>query len=129
MLLPRSFGVPSHIHLIAKITDGNLSDVLRDFKSYTATLFLKTVQESHTESRREWLLYMFEFFGKSNAHNTKYQFWQQNNHPFDLFSNKFIDQKVDYIHTNPVVARIVNEPHHYVYSSANQFTELKLEKP
>ena len=120
--------MPSHIHLIAKVAGGNLSDVLRDYKSYTAKLFLKTIEESQTESRREWLLYMFQFFAKSNAHNSKYQFWQQNNHPFDLFSNKFIDQKVDYLHNNPVEARIVNKPHHYVYSSANQFTQLKLDK-
>ena len=69
---------------------------------------------------------MFEFFGKKQTHNKKYQFWQQNNHAFDLFSNKFIDQKVDYIHSNPVVARIVLEPYQYIYSSANEFTELKL---
>ena len=119
--------MPSHIHLIAKTKDDvSLSDVLRDFKSNTSKQIIKMIEESHTESRREWLLYMFEFYGKKNAHNVKYQFWQQNNHAFDLFSNKFIDQKVNYIHNNPVEARIVTEPHFYVYSSANQFTDLKL---
>ena len=119
--------MPSHIHLIAKTEDDvSLSDVLRDFKSNTSKQIIKMIEESHTESRREWLLYMFEFYGKKNAHNVKYQFWQQNNHAFDLFSNKFIDQKVNYIHNNPVEARIVTEPHFYVYSSANQFTDLKL---
>ncbi|MBK7855244.1 MAG: hypothetical protein IPJ79_10345 [Bacteroidetes bacterium] len=43
-----------------------------------------------------------------------------------MFSNKFIDQKVDYIHNNPVEARIVQEPYQYIYSSANEFTDLKL---
>ena len=118
--------MPSHIHLIAKVENGNLSDVLRDFKSYTAKQLLKIIEESQTESRREWMLHMFEHFGKSNAHNSKYQFWQQNNHAFDLFSNKFIDQKRDYIHNNPVTSRIVNEAHHYVYSSANRFCGVKL---
>ena len=119
--------MPSHIHLIAKTEDDvSLSNVLRNFKSYTSKQIIKMIEESHTESRREWLLYMFEFYGKKNAHNVKYQFWQQNNHAFDLFSNKFIDQKVNYIHNNPVEARIVTEPHFYVYSSANQFTDLKL---
>ena len=119
--------MPSHIHLIAKTEDDvSLSDVLSDFKSNTSKQIIKMIEESHTESRREWLLYMFEFYGKKNAHNVKYQFWQQNNHAFDLFSNKFIDQKVNYIHNNPVEARIVTEPHFYVYSSANQFTDLKL---
>lgn len=37
-----------------------------------------------------------------------------------------IQQKVDYIHNNPVVASITDEAHHYIYSSANEFTELKL---
>jgi putative transposase len=118
--------MPSHVHMIAKVEDGNLSDVLRDFKSFTSKQLIKMVEENNKESRKEWLLYMFEFFGKKNKHNTKYQFWQQNNHAFDLFSNKFIDQKVDYIHNNPVEARIVTEPHYYVYSSANEFSELKL---
>ena len=119
--------MPSHIHLIAKTEDDvSLSNVLRNFKSYTSKQIIKMIEESHTESRREWLLYMFEFYGKKNAHNVKYQFWQQNNHAFDLFSNKFIDQKVNYIHNNPVEARIVTEPHFYVYSSDNQFPDLKL---
>ncbi|HRB37487.1 MAG: transposase [Bacteroidia bacterium] len=118
--------MPSHIHLIAKTEDDvSLSDMLRDFKSYTKQI-IKMIEESATESRREWLLYMFEFYGNKNAHNVKYQFWEQHNHAFDLFSNKFIDQKVNYIHNNPVEARIVTEPHFYVYSSANQFTDLKL---
>lgn len=120
--------MPSHIHLIAKTEDTNLSNVLRDFKSYTSKKIIKMIAENSQESRKEWLLYMFEFFGKKNAHNDKYQFWQQKNHAFDLFSNKFIDQKIDYIHNNPVAARIVTDPIHYVYSSTNEFTDLKLSK-
>ncbi|MBK7855243.1 MAG: transposase [Bacteroidetes bacterium] len=119
--------MPSHIHFIAKVENyGNLSDVLRDFKSFTAKRIIQLIEESDKESRKEWLLYMFEFFGKKQVQNKKYQFWQQNNHAFDLFSNKFIDQKVDYIHNNPVEARIVQEPYQYIYSSANEFTDLKL---
>ena len=57
--------MPSHIHLIAKTKDDvSLSDVLRDFKSNTSKQIIKMIEESHTESRREWLLYMFEFYGK-----------------------------------------------------------------
>ncbi|HOZ90815.1 MAG: transposase [Bacteroidota bacterium] len=57
--------MPSHIHLIAKTEDDvSLSNVLRNFKSYTSKQIIKMIEESHTESRREWLLYMFEFYGK-----------------------------------------------------------------
>lgn len=34
-------------------------------------------------------------------------------------------QKVDYIHMNPVVAEIVAEPHHYLYSSAIDYSGRK----
>jgi len=48
------------------------------------------------------------------------------NHPFELYSDKLIEEKINYIHNNPVAARIVTEAESYVYSSANRFTELKL---
>jgi len=60
----------------------------------------------------------FERAGKRNPNNKKYQFWQQNNHPIELFDNTIMDQKLDYIHMNPVVSGIVKEPEHYLYSSA-----------
>ena len=118
--------MPSHLHIIAKRDEELLGEVLRDFKSFTAKKLIKMITNNTKESRKEWLLYMFEFFGNRNKHNDKYAFWQQNNHPFDLFTNKMIDQKVNYIHNNPVVAGYVNDPQNYIYSSANPFTELKL---
>jgi hypothetical protein len=45
-------------------------------------------------------------------------FWQQNNQPIELTSNEFIDQKLNYIHNNPVEAGIVLSPEDYLYSSA-----------
>ena len=41
--------------------------------------------ENPKESRKQWLLKMFQDNGMKNSNNTKYQFWQQNNHAFDLF--------------------------------------------
>ena len=67
------------------------------------------IESSQEESRKEWLLYMFKYFAKHNKHNTVYQFWQQNNHPIDLVSNKWIEEKTTYIHQNPVKARIIEE--------------------
>ncbi len=53
------------------------------------------------------------------------QFWKPDNHPFYLYSNKMIQQKVDYIHYNPVEAGIVEKPEEYLYSSARDFSEIK----
>lgn len=59
--------------------------------------------------------------GKSwqkNAKITYRQFWQQHNKPVELWSNKVIQQKIDYIHHNPVQAGFVTHPADWQYSSA-----------
>ena len=38
-----------------------------------------------------------------------------------------IDQKVDYIHNNPVAAGFVNNPHEWRLSSANEESPIKVE--
>ena len=35
-----------------------------------------------------------------------------------IFSADFLDQKLNYLHNNPVEAGLVFEPHHYALSSA-----------
>lgn len=42
----------NHIHLIAQAKNENLSDLIRDFKKYTAKTILDKVQ-NEPESRRE----------------------------------------------------------------------------
>lgn len=115
----------SHVHLIAAAETGLLSFLLRDFKSYTAKQLLQIITNNPEESRKEWLLYLFRHFAKSTA-NTQNQFWQHHNHPVDLTSNNLIDQKVNYIHQNPVKSGLVNEPQDYFYSSANPLSPLKI---
>ena len=51
--------MPSHVHLIVRRLEGNLSDVLRDMKAHTAKKLIKMIEEEQGESRKEWLLFMF----------------------------------------------------------------------
>jgi len=118
--------MPSHLHLIADAERGLLSAIIRDFKSYTGKKMIAVIQEHPQESRKEWLLYLFSYFGKRNQQNAQHQFWQQNSHPIDLQSQHWITQKVSYIHENPVKAGLVNEAHHWVFSSANPQSGLLL---
>jgi hypothetical protein len=60
----------------------------------------------------------FERAGKQSSNVKNGQFWQQHNKPIELWSPTVIDQKVDYIHQNPVVAGFVVEPEYWKYSSA-----------
>lgn len=110
----------NHIHLIAKADEGlHLTNILADFKKHTARKIIDEMLTSEKESRKDWLLYQMAWYAKQNGrHDQDYQLWQSDNHPVLLASPKFIYQKLNYIHNNPVEAGIVVEPAHYIYSSA-----------
>ena len=114
----------NHIHLIAGVKEGGnytLSDILRDFKKFTNKKILHEI-ETGTESRRKWMLNQFEFPGRYNSKIKDYKFWQNGNEAKEIITPEFLQQKVDYIHMNPVVAEIVDEPQHYLYSSAIDYS-------
>jgi REP element-mobilizing transposase RayT len=87
----------NHIHLLLQSKSDNLSEILRDFKSYTSKKLIESV-ENDTESRREWMLFMFKRAAIKHKRNTEYQFWTHENHAEIIYSEKFISQKIDYIH-------------------------------
>ena len=110
----------NHIHLIIQSDKNKLSDLIRDFKKFTAKTILHKI-ETEPESRADWMLKRFEFACKSHSRNEKYQFWQYGNHPEEIFSEKFFWSKLDFIHLNPVRAGIVVKASHYLYSSASNY--------
>ena len=113
----------NHVHLVAAANEGyELSNILRDFKKFTAQQILKSIKEE-SENRREWMLYLFEYFGKRNTNNRKYQFWGQDNHPIELWSEKVIKQKINYIHNNPIELGFVTSAIDWKYSSARNFQD------
>ncbi|MDF3077578.1 MAG: Transposase like protein [Sphingobacteriaceae bacterium] len=59
--------------------------------------------------------------GKKNSNNTDFQFWRQDNHPIELWGNHMMDQKLEYVHMNPVVSGFVDSPEAYLYSSARDY--------
>lgn len=112
----------NHIHLIGQAANGKLSDLIRDFKKYTAQIILKQISESH-ESRADWMLKRFEFSAKMNSKGSNYNFWQSNNHPEEIFSEDFMMTKLNYIHLNPVRAGWVEKASEYLYCSASNYTK------
>ena len=100
----------NHIHLIASAKNENLSDLLRDFKKFTSKQIIAAIEKNMSESRREWMLKIFLEQGSENIRNKTYQFWRQDNQPQELYSPKFLFQKLNYIHNNPVVSGIVEKP-------------------
>lgn len=122
----------NHLHMIAGTEEeNNLSDILRDFKKFTSKEIIDKIKEL-PESRKEWMLNRFEFAGRFNNKIKDYKFWQDGNEAKEIHTNEFLDQKLDYIHNNPVRAEIVFEPQDYKYSSAIDYCGgiglLKIEK-
>ena len=118
--------MPSHLHMIARVQHGRLSDVLRDFKSYTAKRILELVINEPGESRREWMSRLFQEAATSTEQNQAYMFWQKTNRPIEIAGVDMFDQKVEYIHANPVKEGLVTFPEHYAYSSAHPGSMLKM---
>ena len=109
----------NHIHMICLGNDKPLSDILRDFKTFTSKELVKLIKNNPYESRKDWMLDAFRKAGENNPLNKNYQVWQNFNSPTLLDSPYLIDQKSEYIHNNPVVSGFVSEPWEYYYSSAN----------
>jgi len=114
----------NHAHCLLSSNIGDLSGTIRDFKTFTSKKIIEEIKLQN-ESRREWMLGQMKYFAKTNKRNSEYQFWTQENHPMELYSNKFKEQKLDYIHQNPVRAGIVDEPWEYIYSSARAYCDMK----
>jgi REP element-mobilizing transposase RayT len=113
----------NHVHLLVRGVDGNLSAVIRDMKRHTSKKFVEAIIDEE-ESRRNWLLMIFKYAANRNKKNSQFQVWTHENHAEEIYSNNFIEQKIEYIHANPVKAGIVENPEDYIYSSARNYADL-----
>jgi hypothetical protein len=99
---------------------------MRDFKKFTSKQIIETII-NFPESRSEWLL---DYFNKACEHLKRkktYKVWQDGYHAEICSSNTFIKQKLNYIHNNPVIDKIVANPEDYVFSSARNYADLDSE--
>jgi len=115
----------NHIHLVCAIDAGcRMTDFIRDFKHFTATSILDEIINNPGESRRDWMLYRFEFAGKYDNRIKQYRFWQDKSHPVELSTTEMIDQRIKYIHENPVRTGLVGAAEDYLFSSARNYAGL-----
>ena len=116
----------NHLHIIVRAREGfKLSNIIRDFKRHTAKRIIKEIKENIKESRTEWILELLQRAGAENSKNKMYQFWRQDNHPIELYTNTVIEEKLNYIHNNPVKAGVVENSEDYLFSSARNYAEME----
>jgi putative transposase len=113
----------SHLHLIARAKNNNLSGVMRDFKKYTSGMLIEEIRLGH-ESRKSWMLKIIEQGGEKQKIKSSHQLWQYNNHAEEIYSPKLTLSKIKYIHNNPVEEGYVQYPEQYYYSSARDYAGL-----
>jgi REP element-mobilizing transposase RayT len=113
----------NHIHLVISCDENyRLAFIVRDFKKYTSYKLLDVLKNNSFESRKVWMMWMFERAGRKNASNQRYQIWQNGYHPIELSTPSMVNQKINYIHDNPVRAGFVSQPEEYKYSSARSYS-------
>ena len=112
----------NHVHLIFRSVDDQKPELLLgDFKRFTSKAIVEAIKDNPRESRKEWLLEQFLKAGAKSSNVKKSQFWRHDNKPIELWSNKVFDEKINYIHNNPVEEGLVSYPEDYVYSSARDY--------
>ncbi len=108
----------NHVHLIISSDTNRLYELVRDIKKFTSKQIILSIQNNPKESRKAWMLSIFKYAGAGNNKNKDFQFWRQYYHPIELSSSNRLQQRLNYLHQNPVRAGLVWDPWHYKYSSA-----------
>jgi putative transposase len=96
----------NHLHLIA--TSPDMIGFVRDFKCHVSREIKKNIIATEPT-----ILKLF------SIGDEQYEFWEKTNMPKLIETPHFLEQKMNYIHENPVRKQYVNIPEHWVWSSAN----------
>jgi len=105
--------MPNHIHLIWQNIAINGKEMPHaSFMKFTGHQFLDELR--NTDNR------LLESF-KVDHYSRNHQFWQRNALPIRLYDRKILEQKLNYIHLNPLQEHwnLVSDPNDYLYSSCS----------
>jgi len=107
--------MPNHIHLIWQMRENSRqADVQRDFLKYTAQQIKFDLQQNHPA--------VLEKF-RVQVKDRSYQIWEHRPLSVPLWSKLVFEQKLNYIHQNPVQEKwkLADLPENYYYSSARYY--------
>lgn len=109
--------MPNHLHLLWKMEEPHKrEDVQRDFLKYTAQQIKYDLVKNHP--------LVLERF-RVDAKDRRYQLWERNPLSIYCYSVAVTEQKLDYIHNNPLQERwqLASLPEAYLFSSAKFYIE------
>jgi putative transposase len=108
--------MPDHFHLLANPIGLDISKVVGKLKGRSASAILKRFR-----AREELAILRRLKLRKSLASGQTHAVWLQDFSSIDLWSNKFILQKLNYIHMNPVRAGLCDHPAKWIWSSYHAY--------
>jgi putative transposase len=103
--------MPNHIHIIWECIEMNGKEMPHaSFMKFTGHQFLEELRKTDSQ-----LLDRFKVERNTRDH----QFWQRNALPIVMTDRRILEQKLDYIHLNPLQKHwnLVSDPNNYLYSS------------
>jgi putative transposase len=110
--------MPDHAHLILNPRAKAISEVIRRLKSSSARAILDWLRENkHEASIRKLTL------DKPQSGNHSHALWQKGFSSIDLWSPRFILQKLGYVHLNPVRAKLCDHPAKWKWSSYSAYSQ------
>lgn len=108
--------MPDHFHLLANPIELNISKVVGKLKGRSASKILKHFRASD-ESGLLGRLRLAQPLASGQTHAV----WLQDFSSIDLWSDKFIRQKLNYIHLNPIRAGLCDHPAKWRWSSYHAY--------
>lgn len=114
--------MPNHVHMMIQATGENsVSGILRDLKTHTAKAIVRKLKNEKPDGYQK-ILSVFAKAGKDLKRIQNYKVWQDGNMAKMLYSNRFMLEKLNYIHNNPVKYGLCEKPWDYVFSSATNYS-------
>ncbi len=105
----------NHLHLIASAPD--LANDMKSFKMFTARQLIDLLERHEARV----LLQQLRALKLRHKTSSEYQVWQEGNKPKQIVNIEMMQQKLEYVHNNPVERGYVDDPLHWRYSSARSY--------
>lgn len=108
--------MPDHFHVIVNPIDGDISKWLLRVRGNSAKKILDALKN---DSRNLTLKSLT--LSSPQKRNHRHALWQKDPSIVDLESNKFLMQKTNYIHLNPIRAGLADHPAKWPWSSYHSY--------
>jgi putative transposase len=104
--------MPNHVHILwCKQSDWLDKNIQQHFTKYTAQQLKFSLLKTGTDMS----------FYRSTQNDREYQFWERRPYKATMYNRTVLEEKLDYIHQNPVKANLCHIPEEYKFSSAGYY--------